>query len=91
MDLGDESVTGSSGMSQIEGVNDIVTDITATQPSIAATDPPKDATNPALSDQEVEGTRTQTPGANTRDTRWTRWPAAWPDGSLPSRSGRAGQ
>jgi hypothetical protein len=84
------SAANRSGMSQVDGVNDIVTDITATQPFIAVTDPPKEATNPAPAEQEGEGARAQMPGASTRD-RWPRWPAAWPDSSLPSRSGRAGQ
>jgi hypothetical protein len=78
-------------MNEIEGVNDIVTDITATQPFTALVDPSKDATNPAPAEQEGEGARTQSPRANARDTSWPRWPAAWPDGSLTSRSARAGR
>lgn len=92
---GDESVTGSTGMSQVEGFS-ISSDIPATQPFTALADPPRDGSDPEAADeaaaqQDSRGTRTQEPDTSARDTRWPRWPASWPDGSLPSRSARAGQ
>jgi hypothetical protein len=71
-------------MSQVDGFNDNVTDITATRPFMALTKPAKGTGNPAAAVHEYEGTQTPAPGANPRVTRWPRWPTAWPDGSRQS-------
>jgi hypothetical protein len=78
-------------MSQVEAFNDNVTEITATQPFMALTKPPKRATDPVAAELEKEGTQTPAPGGNPRDSRWPRWPTAWPDGSRQSRSRQADQ
>lgn len=82
-------------MSRVEGFNDNVTDITATQPFMAPARPSREATDPAETEHHPTTVRGQTaqspaPGTNRKDTPWPSWPRAWPDDSLPSRSGGAG-
>ena len=68
-------------MSQAEGFNDNDNDmdIAVTRPSMPATIRPEEARDPAA----AEGPGAQGPAraANRRDSRWPRWPNAWPDGS----------
>lgn len=78
-------------MSRVEGFNNNVTDITATQPFVALAKPSREATDPAATEHQGQRAQSPAPGTNPRDTRWPRWPKAWPDDSLPSRSERAGQ
>jgi hypothetical protein len=78
-------------VSQVEGFNDndndndndMDMDIAVTGPLVPAATRPKGAGDPAA----AEGPGAQGPalGANRRDSRWPRWPTAWPDGSLRSR------
>jgi hypothetical protein len=84
---------GSSEMSRVEGFNDNdnVTDSRTTQPFRVLAKPSREATE--LAATEHQGQRAQSPasGIDPRDRRWPRWPKAWPDDSLPSRSGGAGK
>ena len=82
-ELGGELVTGSSGMSQVEGFGDGVTEIEVTWPSMPRATPLMTSADPAATeDASAQSLRL---GAKTRDRGWPRWPAAWPDGSLRSR------
>jgi len=78
-------------MSRVEGFNDSVTDNAAPQPFMALAKPSREATDPAATEHQGQRAQSPAPGTNPRDTRWPQWPKAWPDDSLPSRSGRAGQ
>jgi hypothetical protein len=78
-------------MSRVEGVNDNITDNTATQPFMVLAKPSTEAIDPAATEHQGQKAQTLAPGTNPRDTRWPRWPKAWPDDSLPSRSEKAGQ
>jgi len=91
MDFEYEPVTGSSGMSRAEGFNDDVSDIMANQRFIALAKPSKETTDPAATEQQDQKPQRPATGANPRATAWPRWPKAWPDDSLPSRSGEPGQ
>lgn len=85
---GGELATGSSGMSQVEGFGDVVTEIEVAWPLMPRATPLMTAADPAA----TEDASAQSPrlGAKTRDRGWPRWPAAWPDSSLrPRREGRA--
>jgi hypothetical protein len=78
-------------MSQAKAFNNNITKVAATQPSVAVTRPPKRAADPAAAEHHEQGIKTPASGGDTADSRWPRWPNAWPDGSRQSRSRRAGQ
>lgn len=84
---GDESVTWSSGMSQVEGFKDNVRDITAAQPFMALAEHPRMPADPTAPEHKREGTQTAAPHAKRGEALWPRWPKRWPDGSLPTISG----
>jgi hypothetical protein len=71
-------------MRQVEPVNDNVTDVAATQPSEAITRLSNKEADPAAAEREAEGSKTSASRGNTTDSRWPRWPNAWPDGSRRS-------
>ena len=70
-------------MSQVVAFNDNVTEIAATQRpmSIAATRPPDRSADLAATENQAKEIKTAAPGVNTANSRWPRWPNAWPDGS----------
>jgi hypothetical protein len=73
-------------MSQVEAFNDNVTEIAATQPSMAVTRARNRASDPTATERKAKEIKPPTSGINPADSRWPRWPNAWPDGSRQSRS-----
>jgi len=78
-------------MTRAEGFNDDVSDVMANQQFMALAKPSKKTTDPAATEHQGQDPQRPAPGANPRATTWPRWPKAWPDDSLPSRSGEPGQ
>jgi hypothetical protein len=79
-------------MSQVDGFDDTdnATDIMSTQSSMPLANRPKGATEPADAVPERDGPESPAPKGNPRHTPWPKWPSAWPDGSLLSRSAKPG-
>jgi hypothetical protein len=77
-------------MSQVQGLGDGVADTRSTNSFMPMVNRPKAATEPAAAAHKDEGLQSPQAACTARPTRWPRWPAAWPDGSLPSRSSKAG-
>jgi hypothetical protein len=77
-------------MSQVQGLDDGVADTRSTNSFMPTVIRPKAATEPAAAAHKDEGLQSPQAACTPRPTRWPRWPAAWPDGSLPSRSSKAG-
>jgi hypothetical protein len=71
-------------MSQAEAVNDNVTEVAATLPSMARARHPKMAAAPAAAQHEEQGIETPADVGSVAVSRWPRWPNAWPDGSRQS-------
>ena len=75
-------------MSQVERFADDVRDAAITRlplpraPHLTAADGPAGTADAGASDV---GAQPPSLGANARDSRWPRWPAAWPDSSLRPR------
>jgi hypothetical protein len=84
-------VMGAVGMRQIEGfdANDNGTDITSTTSFLRMACRPNAVAAPAAAVEEHQGLQSPPVARKPGDTDWPRWPAAWPDGSLPSRSTKA--
>jgi hypothetical protein len=77
-------------MSQVQGLDDGVADTMSTNSFMPMVNRPKAAAEPAAATHKDEGLQSPQAACTPRPTRWPRWPAAWPDGSLPSRSSKAG-
>jgi len=71
-------------MSQVEAVNDNVTEDAATQPSVVMTRPPGPADDPGAPKHGKEKGKTAASGGSKANSRWPLWPNAWPDGSRQS-------
>jgi hypothetical protein len=74
-------------MSQVEALSDNVTEIAAAPPSMAMAAPPTMAADPEATEhtaKETKTPKTPAPANNIADSRWPRWPNAWPDGSRQS-------
>jgi hypothetical protein len=73
-------------MSQVEAFNDNVTEVVATQPSMAMAIARSHsrAADPAEAEHDETRIKTGARTGRTTDSGWPQWPNAWPDGSRRS-------